>query len=82
MGTRFLGQLLIKRARMQGFLVFDHAHRYDEARARLARWYRDGRLKYRDDVLEGIEAMPRAFLRLLHGRNFGKQLVKVSGAPD
>lgn len=76
-GERFMGQLIATRAIVQGFLVFDWWHRRDEALERLAAWQRDGRIRFREDVLEGIERMPEAFLRLLDGRNFGKQLVKV-----
>ena len=54
-GPRVERQILVKRARMQGFLVFDHVARYPEALQALAGWVRDGRLRYREDVLEGIE---------------------------
>jgi len=76
-GERFLADLIIKRAVVSGFLVFDWWHRRDEALTRLAWWRRDGRLRYREDVIDGIERMPEAFLRLLSGKNFGKQLVRV-----
>ena len=76
-GERFLADLIIKRAVVSGFLVLDWWHRRDEALARLASWRRDGRLRYREDVIDGIERMPEAFLRLLSGENFGKQLVRV-----
>jgi NADPH-dependent curcumin reductase CurA len=59
------------------FLVFDWWHRRTEALARLASWQREGRLRYREDVIDGIEHMPEAFLRLLSGENLGKQLVRV-----
>jgi len=41
-------------------------------------WHRDGKIKFKEDVLEGIQRMPEAFLRLLEGKNFGKQIVKIS----
>ena len=66
---------------MQGFLLFDYAPRHDEARARLARWHREGRLRHREDIMEGLESMPDAFLRLLGSENFGKQLVRISPEP-
>jgi NADPH-dependent curcumin reductase CurA len=72
--------LLVNRARMQGLIVFDWADRYPEGLAQMAAWIREGRIKYREDVLEGIEAMPKAMLRLFSGANFGKQLVRA--APD
>ncbi|MFZ1896086.1 MAG: NADP-dependent oxidoreductase [Rhodoplanes sp.] len=77
-GERFLADLIVKRAVVSGFLVLDWWHRRDEALARLAAWRRDGRLRYREDVIDGIERMPEAFLRLLSGENFGKQLVRVA----
>ncbi|HZA65569.1 MAG TPA: NADP-dependent oxidoreductase [Geminicoccaceae bacterium] len=74
-GPRFLRQIMIARATVQGFLVLDYADRFELARRRLATWARSGRLRHREDVLDGIEQMPRAFLRLLNSQNFGKQLV-------
>jgi NADPH-dependent curcumin reductase CurA len=44
---------------------------------RLAAWRREGKIQFKEDVLDGIERMPEAFLRLLHGKNFGKQIVKI-----
>jgi NADPH-dependent curcumin reductase CurA len=77
MGERFLRKILVARATMQGFLIFDHVDRYDAARRDLARWAEEGRLKFKTDVLDGIETMPRAFLNLLTSKNFGKQVVRV-----
>jgi NADPH-dependent curcumin reductase CurA len=79
-GLRHLRRILITRSRVQGFLLFDHAERYEEARAQLAVWTRDGRLRHREDILDGIEQMPHAFLRLLRSENFGKQLVRLPAA--
>ena len=76
-GERFMGQLLVTRASMQGFIVFDWWHRRDEALRRFAQWSRAGQLRFKHDVLDGIERMPEAFLRLLTGKNFGKQLVRI-----
>ncbi|MCG6122833.1 MAG: NADP-dependent oxidoreductase [Microvirga sp.] len=77
MGERFLGQLIVTRASIHGFLVFDWYHRRDEALNRLAALAADGRLRTREDVLDGIERMPEAFMRLMEGKNFGKQLVRL-----
>ena len=71
------GLLIVHRAKMQGFLVTDYAHRFDEAIPRLARWLAEGKLRYTEDVLEGIERTPEALLRVLRGENRGKQLVKL-----
>lgn len=69
--------LLTRRARMEGFLVFQFADRHEQALARLGGWVRDGSLKYREDVVEGIENSPQAFIGLLAGANFGKLVIKV-----
>jgi hypothetical protein len=73
-----LGFLIVFRARMQGFLVTDFAHRYEEALRRLAPWVGEGRLRYREDVVEGLERAPQAFIGLFRGENRGKLLVKVA----
>ena len=70
--------LLVKRARMQGILVFDWLDRYPEGIAQMAAWIKEGKIRYREDVMEGFERLPSAFLRLFSGENFGKQLVHVS----
>ncbi|HEX6980528.1 MAG TPA: zinc-binding dehydrogenase, partial [Alphaproteobacteria bacterium] len=77
-GPRHLRQILVNRARVEGFLVFDYTDRYDEGLRQLAAWMSEGKLRYREDIVEGLENTPKAFLRLLTGENFGKQLVKVS----
>jgi NADPH-dependent curcumin reductase CurA len=69
--------LIVYRARMQGFLVNDYAPRFGEAIPRLARWVATGRLKWREDVTEGLENAPRAFIGMLNGENRGKALVKI-----
>jgi NADPH-dependent curcumin reductase CurA len=74
------GLLIVYRARMEGFLVSDYAHRFDEAAARLARWVADGQIRWRQDVTDGLENAPSAFLGMLRGENRGKALVKVADA--
>ncbi len=69
--------LLSRRARMQGFLVFQFVDRYATGLARLAKWVCNGSLKYKEDVVEGLENAPSAFIGLLSGANFGKLVVKV-----
>jgi NADPH-dependent curcumin reductase CurA len=78
LGPRFLWTLIEKRARVEGFLVFDYADRFKAAAAELAVWLRQGRLTYRETIMDGIENAPRAFLAMLRGQNLGKQLVKVA----
>ncbi|MDM6915682.1 zinc-binding dehydrogenase, partial [Klebsiella michiganensis] len=70
--------LIVTRASVHGFLVFDWYHRRDEALTRLAALAADGKLQTREDVLDGIERMPEAFMRLMEGANFGKQLVRLA----
>jgi NADPH:quinone reductase len=72
------GLLIVFRARMEGFLVSDYAPRFDEAARRLARWVSTGALRWREDVTDGLENAPRAFLGMLNGENRGKALVKVA----
>ena len=62
---------------MQGMIVFDWQQRYAEARNELAGMVQQGKLKTRESVADGIESAPQAFIGLLKGRNFGKQLVKL-----
>jgi NADPH-dependent curcumin reductase CurA len=63
---------------MEGFLVTDFAHRFGEAAQRLAAWVTAGELRWREDVTEGLENAPQAFIGLLNGANRGKALVKVA----
>lgn len=78
MGPRVERHILVKRARMSGLLVFDYAHRYEEAVARLAAWVREGRLAYREDIVGGIEHCPGAIAELYRGENLGKRLIKLN----
>jgi NADPH-dependent curcumin reductase CurA len=77
-GPSNLGQLLVQRARMEGFIVLDHADQAGAAIADLVRWHREGRLKYRLDVVDGLEQAPAAVNRLFEGTNTGKLVVKVA----
>jgi NADPH:quinone reductase len=77
-GPRLFSYLLIRQARAQGFLVFQFADRYPAALQELTLWLQAGKLKYREDIVDGIENAPRAFIGMLNGRNMGKQLVKLS----
>lgn len=79
-GVRHMGTMLVNRLRMEGFLVFDYVQRYPEGLKQLAAWMKEGRIKYREDIVDGLENTPKAFLRLLSGENFGKQLVRISGS--
>jgi NADPH-dependent curcumin reductase CurA len=76
-GPRVERHLLVKRASMAGFIIFDYAPRYEEAIARLADWVRQGKLRYREDIQDGIEACPGAIARLYRGDNLGKCLIRL-----
>ncbi len=76
-GLRASSRLIVTRAMIQGLVVFDWWHKREEAMARLAAWHREGRLVTREDVLDGFERVPEAFLRMMAGRNSGKQLVRL-----
>jgi hypothetical protein len=76
-GERFMGQLIVTRASIHGFLAFDWWHRREEALQRLSEWQRARKIRFKEDVLDGIQRMPEAFLRLLSGKNFGKQIIRI-----
>jgi len=76
-GPRVERHLLVKRARMQGFIIFDHMDLYEESVGQLANWVREGKLRYREDILDGIEACPDALAGLYRGENFGKRLIRL-----
>ena len=72
-------QLLVQRATMTGFLVFDFARRYPEAIAQLADWLRAGELQSREDVVRGgLEQFPEVFLQLFRGENIGKLILQLA----
>ncbi|MDB5805746.1 MAG: zinc-containing alcohol dehydrogenase superfamily protein [Betaproteobacteria bacterium] len=73
-----LRSILTNRLRVQGFIVSDHLNEWPEALAELIGLVADGRLKYRESVAQGIASAPQAFIGLLKGENFGKQLVKLA----
>lgn len=69
--------LLVNRARMQGMVVFDYAPRYGEAAREMGAWLAQGKMQAREDIVEGFDSFPDAFLRLFSGANTGKLLLKV-----
>mgnify|MGYP003118685044 FL=1 len=76
-----LDTLLKKRMRMQGFIIFnDYGHRYDEFTREMGAWYAEGKIKYREQIVQGLENAPEAFIGLLEGKNFGKLVVQVGEA--
>jgi NADPH-dependent curcumin reductase CurA len=75
-------RVLVNRVMIQGFIVSDYADRLGEHTRALTGWFREGKLKYREDVVDGLENAPQAFIGLFEGRNFGKLLVRVSAEPE
>ena len=69
--------LLVNRARMEGFIVFDHLANYDKAAKEIAGWLDSGKVKSKEDVVEGLETFPETLLKLFSGENFGKLVLKV-----
>jgi hypothetical protein len=76
-GPRIERHLLVKSARMQGLLVFDYEERTEEAVPVLAAWLREGKLRYREDILDGLDRAPGAIAGLYRGENLGKRLIKL-----
>lgn len=77
-GTRGVPvQVIIKRLTMRGFLVWDFAEQNEKALADLRTWIEDGRLKVPEDIVEGLQNLPRALVGLLQGENRGKRMVRV-----
>ena len=79
-GPRNLGLVVTKRLRIQGFIVIDHGDRYPAFVAEVAPWIRDGKIVYRETIVDGLERLPSAFAGLFRGDNVGKMLVRVG--PD
>jgi NADPH-dependent curcumin reductase len=76
-GVKNIRVLLTSRVKVQGFIVFEHEARRADFMKDMAEWVRAGRVKYRETVAQGLENAPTAFMGLLAGKNFGKQLVKL-----
>ena len=70
--------LLVNSARMEGFIVFNYASRYAEGVRELATWRAQGKLKTREDIVEGFQTFPETLLKLFSGENFGKLMIKVA----
>jgi len=78
MHPRWLSLLIVKRAKVQGFLITDYWPRFDQGIRELGQWLKEGKLQHREQFVDGIENAPAAFLGMLRGDNTGKQLVKIS----
>ncbi|MGE0231287.1 MAG: NADP-dependent oxidoreductase [Flavobacteriaceae bacterium] len=76
-GLRSSARLIVTRATVQGLVVFDWWHRRPDALKHLAGWHREGRIRFKEDILDGFERVPEAFIRMMSGQNQGKQLVRL-----
>ena len=73
-----MGAILKKRIRMQGFIIWnDYGPRFGEFFSQMSAWVNDGRIKFREDIVNGLDNAPQAFIGLLQGKNFGKLVVRV-----
>lgn len=71
--------ILTKRLKMQGFIIFDdYGHRYGEFASQMDTWLKEGKIKFREDIVDGLENAPQAFIGLLEGKNFGKLVIRVA----
>ncbi|MDK9738436.1 NADP-dependent oxidoreductase [Vibrio sp. D404a] len=79
--SALMGMLLVKRIKMQGFIIFDdYAHRYNEFASQMTKWLSEGKIQYKEQVVDGLENAPNAFMGLLKGENFGKLVIKTNQA--
>ncbi|MCG9546370.1 NADP-dependent oxidoreductase [Vibrio sp. Isolate33] len=77
--SSLMGTLLVKRIKMQGFIIFDdYAHRYNEFATQMTEWLSQGKMHYREHLIEGLNEAPQAFMGLLEGQNFGKLVIKTN----
>ena len=77
-GPSTIFNLIIQRAKMEGFIVIDYAERFPHAIMELAGWVAEGKINYKEDIAEGLENCPDTLANLFKGKNFGKQLLKLS----
>ena len=77
--SSLMGTLLVKRIKMQVFIIFDdYAHRYNEFATQMTEWLSQGKMHYREHLIEGLDEAPQAFIGLLEGQNFGKLVIKTN----
>jgi len=80
-GPYMFRNILMKRARVEGFIILDFLDRFADAQAQMGQWLAEGKLTYRTDIVDGLETAPQALGRLFTGGNIGKLLVRVSEEP-
>jgi NADPH-dependent curcumin reductase CurA len=81
--SQVMTALLKKRIRMQGFIIFeDYGPHFGEFRKQMTEWFQAGKIKYREDIVSGLDTAPEAFIGLLQGKNFGKLVVQVAAEAE
>jgi NADPH-dependent curcumin reductase CurA len=78
---RLMWEILVKRLTFRGFIVWDYSSQYSDFISDMSGWLREGRVKYREDITDGLENAPRELVGLLRGENFGKKIIRVSPDP-
>ena len=73
--------ILTKRLTFRGFIVFDYGSQFGDFITDMSGWLRDGQVKYREDITDGLENAPRELIGLLRGENFAKKIIRVSPDP-
>jgi NADPH-dependent curcumin reductase CurA len=73
--------ILVRRLTFRGFIVWDFASQFPDFLRDMSGWLREGRIKYREDITDGLENAPRELIGLLRGENFGKKIIRVSPDP-
>jgi NADPH-dependent curcumin reductase CurA len=81
LGPRLMGTFVGKRVTARGFIVWDFNQKYGAALRQMGEWVRSGHIKFKEDIVEGIDNAPRAFIGMLRGENFGKMQVKLGPEP-
>ena len=76
-GVKNLMYVVTKRLLIQGFIVLDHYHEMEPFQKEMREWLKQGKLKYKEDLVEGIQNAPQAFVNIFTGKNFGKLIVKI-----
>jgi NADPH-dependent curcumin reductase len=76
-----MNAILVKRLTFRGFIVYDYASQFPAFITEMTAWLREGRIKFREDITDGLESAPRELIRLLKGENFGKKIIRVNPEP-
>ena len=74
---QLMGMSLVKRLKIQGFIIFDYQDRFDEFFPQMSEWVTSGKIKYREEIVDGLEQAPEAFMGMLQGKNFGKLVIRI-----